>query len=119
MNFDQAIYAALRAYPGLETIKIRPDVAEQGDVAPYVVYSLIYNAPNWTLAGPSTLDNAHYQVDIYAPIRQQALDFADLITAAITQSAVLTGVPLNVTSSYEPETKLYRRMLEFSVWLNG
>jgi hypothetical protein len=119
VNFDQALYSALRAYAGLESIPIRPDVAAQGDAAPYVVYTLIYNAPNWTLTGPSTLDNAHYQFDVYAADRQTAISIADLVTAAITQSPVLTGVPLNVTSGYEPETKLYRRMLEFSVWLNG
>lgn len=119
MNFDQAIYTELRAHAGLGSIPIRPDVAAQSDVAPYVVYTLVYNAPNWTLTGPSTLDNAHYQFDVYAKDRQAAIQLADLVTAAITQSPVLTGVPLNATSSYEPDTKLYRRMLEFSIWLNG
>lgn len=119
MNFDQAIYTELRAYAGLESLPIRPDVAAQSDVAPYVVYTLIHNGPNWTLTGPSTLDNAHYQLDVYAKDRQAVIQIADLVTAAITQSLVLTGVPLNVTSGYEPDTKLYRRMLEFSVWLNA
>jgi hypothetical protein len=119
VNFDQAIYSVLHVYPGLEAIKIRPDVASQGDSPPYVVYTLIHNAPNWTLTGPSTLDNAHYQVDVYATNRQTAIDLADMITRAITESAVLTGVPLAGSSGYEPDTKLYRRMLEFSVWLNA
>lgn len=119
MNFDQAIYSELHAKTGLGALPIRPDVAAQGDVPPYIVYTLIYNAPNWTLTGPSTLDNARYQIDVYAKARTDASSLADLVTAAITQSTLLTGVPLNVTSGYESETKLYRRTMEFSVWLNS
>jgi hypothetical protein len=119
VNFDQAVYAAMHGYSGLGSIPIRPDVAAQGDVAPYIVYALVYNAPNWTLTGASTLDNARYQIDVYSNVRATAQSLADLVTAAITQSPVLTGVPLNATSGYEPETKLFRRTLEFSVWLNA
>lgn len=119
MNFDQAIYDLLHGYAGLESIPIRPEVAKQGEEPPYIVYTLVYNAPNWTLQGPSTLDNARYQFDVYGLVRADVSDIANLVTKAITESLVLTGVPLNVTSGYEQETKLYRRTLEFSLWLNS
>lgn len=119
MNFDQAVYGELRAFPGLESLPIRPDVADQGDVAPYVVYTRLPLEPNWTLTGPSSLQNAHYQIDVYAKARADVIRITGLVTQALSQSALLTGVPKSEASDYEPDTKLYRRLLEFSVWLNG
>lgn len=119
MNFDQAIYGAMITFPGLEGATIRPDIALDTDIAPYIVYSMVFNAANWTLTGPSTLDNAHFQVDVYSKVRADGVALADLVTQAITQSATLTGIPISNQSGYEPDTKLYRRMMVFSVWLNA
>lgn len=117
--FDRSIYSELRAIPGLDSLPIRPDVADQGDIAPYVVYTRLPLGPNWTLTGPSSLQNAHYQIDVYAKSRADAIRIAGLVTQALSQSQLLTGVPKSESSDYEPDTKLYRRMLEFSVWLNA
>jgi hypothetical protein len=119
VNFDQAVFAEIRAYPGLASLTIRPTVALQSDTAPYGVYKKLATRPNWTLTGPSSLDRALYQVDVYSRDFNEARALADLITKALTESHLLTGVPQSDGSDYEPDTKLHRRMMEFSVWLNG
>jgi hypothetical protein len=119
MNFDQAVFAEMRAFPGLGSVTIRPVVAQQSDKAPYVVYKKLATRPNWTLTGPSTLDRALYQVDVYSRDFDEARTLADLVIQALTKSPLLTGVPQSDGSDYEPDTKLHRRMMEFSVWLNG
>jgi hypothetical protein len=64
MDFEQGLTTELTATAGL-TNKVYPVSAQQGSVAPYVVYTLGNAARNQTLEGHDGLVKPQYQLDVY------------------------------------------------------
>lgn len=115
MNQDQQLASILIGANGLSGIPVRPDVADQADVPPYVIYAEIaLQEGTYTLAGESSLAPARYQVDVYAPTRSSANAIAQSVTDALAQA--FSAVLLNRQSLFEPETRLRRVMLDVSLW---
>ena len=91
------------------------DIARQGVTAPYLVWSEVVSSTNNSLQGASNVQNTRVQIDCYAasPAARQTL--ADAVVAAMA-AASLSNLQLSSQNLYESEVKLFRTMLEFSVW---
>ncbi|WP_449413215.1 tail completion protein gp17 [Pandoraea soli] len=118
MNHDAVLASVLQAAPALSGTPIRPDVADQSDAAPYIVYSEIaLQEGAYTLMGESTLVPARYQIDVYATTRAQANTLAQAVADAV--AAAFSGVLLNRQSLFEPDTRLRRTLLDLSIWFDN
>ena len=115
MNQDTQLASALQTAVALTNVSIRPDVADQGDAPPYVVFSEIAMQQGvYTLSGESSLVPARYQIDVYATTRQQANAIGAIVIAALVNQ--FGAVLLNRQSLFEPDTRLRRVMLDVSIW---
>lgn len=73
---EEAIRARILEGPGNATAllkRIYPQIAPQGAVLPYVVYTRISGAPVHHIRGPTGLARARIQVDTFAATYSQAL----------------------------------------------
>lgn len=94
--------------------RIYPEVLPQElTVYPAIRYTFPTNIPLGTICGGSDLDDYRVQIDIYAKeydplivLRVQVIDAMDLIEHAER---------ISDTTDYEPEAKLYRRTIEYSI----
>lgn len=115
MNQDLQLASALLGASALSGIPIRPDVADQADVPPYVVYAEIALQDGaYTLDGESSLVPARYQFDVYASTRSAANALAQNLTQVL--ESTFSAVLLNRQSLFEQETRLRRVMLDVSIW---
>jgi hypothetical protein len=115
VNHDPLVAQTLRSIAALTGIPIRPDAAEEGDVAPYLVYAEIALPPDaYTLGGESSLVPARYQIDVYAATRAQANALAQAAHDALT--AAFGGVAVSRQSLFEHDTRLRRTLLDLQLW---
>lgn len=115
MNQDTQLANALQNAVALANVPIRPDIADQGDAPPYVVFSEIAMQQGvYTLCGESSLVPARYQIDAYAATRQQANAIGAIVI--VTLANRFEAVLLNRQSLFEPDTRLRRVMLDVSIW---
>jgi hypothetical protein len=116
MSVESVIAQTLKAWPALAGVVIRPDKAEQGDAAPYVIYQKVTGQRIKSLTGDSGLANPLFQFDVYATTRLSAAALRDEMRKAIQASVPLGAVHAGEGASYEPDTKLYRERIDFSIW---
>lgn len=120
MTFEADFYSTLSGHAGLTAIVSNRIVPAHEDqpAAPYVVYTVIFTDTFYTLAGSSSTTRARVQVDCYANDYDTTVASAAAVIAAIPQS----GTPICRAAHYEqdlgiePSTRLYRRLLEFSIF---
>jgi hypothetical protein len=94
------------------------DIAPQGTETPYIVWTEVVSTTNNTFEGASDLQNLRLQVDIYAKMQGTR----SLVTAAVIAAmagASFTNIQISSQNLYEAEVKLFRTILEFSVWSTG
>lgn len=94
--------------------------AQQSVQLPYIVFTFASSDVANVLDGPPVANNTRLQVDVYATNAAQADAIMDAVTAAM-QAAADAGNPRNYAISSpadlpDPDTLLYRVMIEFSVW---
>lgn len=94
--------------------------APQGAAVPYIVFSFASSDVANVLDGPPVANNTRLQVDVYSASAADADAVMDAVTAAM-QAAADAGNPRNYALSSpadlpDPDTRLYRLMIEFSVW---
>lgn len=94
------------------------DIAAQGAAVPYIVWSFVSSTTNNTFSGASNVQNTRLQVDCYAATQAARKALADAVVAAMA-GASFSSVQLTGQNLYEQETKLFRALLEFSVWSAG
>lgn len=94
------------------------DIAAQGTVTPYIVWLQVISTTNNNLAGASNVQNLRLQIDCYAKT-QAARKALELAVIAAMGSATFSNVQLTSQNLYEQEVKLFRAMLDFSVWSAG
>lgn len=116
MTVEETLVAALTAWPALAGVKIFADVADDGAVAPYIVYTMFTGTRVKSLAGDSGLANPHFQLDVYASKRGPVTTLKNAVRDAVLADAVLGAVFLNEGSGYEPARKLRRQRQDFSFW---
>lgn len=81
----------------------------------YIVWMRVASTPSVSLGGPSDLQNTRVQIDVYARTvaRVAAIELA--VEAAMV-AASITNVPLSSQDIFEPDTRLYRCIKDYSVW---
>ena len=115
MNHDLALASALKSSLELAGVTIRPDVAEQGDAPPYVVFAEIaLPEGTYILSGESTLTPSRYQIDIFAATRLEANALAQAVASKL--EAVFSAVVMNRQSLFETDTRLRRVLLDLYIW---
>ena len=118
MNHDADLAAVLKLAPMLAGIPIRPDIADEGEDAPYIIFAEIALQDGaYTLAGESSLVPARYQIDVYAPTRAEANALAGAVADAVAQA--FGGTLLNRQGLFEPDTRLRRVLLDLSIWFDN
>ena len=98
---------------------LHAQVAPQNCTRPYGVFQEVVSPTSNTLADGVPIQQSILQIDIYDATFLGARTAGDALADAI-QSAydagTLSGVQHSRRSLYEPETKLYRILYEFSFW---
>lgn len=94
--------------------------APQGVALPYVVFTFASSDVANVLDGPPVANNTRLQVDVYAATAADADAVMDAVTTAM-QAAADAGDPRNYAigspaDEPDPDTRLFRLMIEFSVW---
>jgi hypothetical protein len=127
VTFESDLYAALSGAAGLVALvgdEIVPSHESEGVTAgEFVVYTVVFDDTRYALTGPLDYRKVRVQVDCYASAdldgaQDVAMAIADAVIAAIPTS----GWPLHRTAhseqdlGLETETRLFRRMLEFSIF---
>lgn len=90
-------------------------VAAQGTLPPFVVWSEVSSTTNNSLSGASNLQNTRIQIDNYdrqlsaAKVLQRSL-------AAAMAAAPFSNIQLSSQTLYDAESKLYRCSMDFSIW---
>lgn len=116
MSVELVIAQALKAWPALAGVVIRPDKAEQDDAAPYVIYQKLTGQRIKSLTGDSGLANPLFQFDVYATTRLAAAALRDEMRMALQAATILGAVHAGEGAGYEVDTKLYRERVDFSLW---
>lgn len=116
MTVEETLAACLLAWPALAGMKVRAEVAQASDAAPYIIHTQVSGARVKSLAGDSGLANPHFQIDVYAPTKAQASAVKTEIRQAVLADPGLGAVHIGEGSGYEPDTKLYRYRQDFSFW---
>lgn len=112
-TMDQAVQAALAGVAGISGAS--QQIAPQGTQPPYIVWFWVVSTTNNSLDGASNVQNSRLQVDVFAKDVATRKTIAD---AAVAAMAGLAYASIQLTSQdlYEPDVKLFRRILEFSIW---
>lgn len=122
MSFEADLKAHLQGSAALSALvadRITPSVREEGAGGPSVVYQLVSFDPQTNLDGmDGSLRNFRVQLDLYARTKSDVLAMTDAVYARMdTAASSFKSVALSpLADDYESDTRLYRRMLEFSCW---
>jgi hypothetical protein len=125
MSFEADLKAHLQAdgtIAGIVGQRIFPVIRPERETVPAITYTAPPPDQVNHLGGrASSLRNFRLQVDLWAQAHSQVVTLdaavrARMDTAAATFRAVL--IAGSGLEDYESETKLYRRMMEFSCWFN-
>lgn len=115
MSLQSSLYTLLNSvFSG----RFYPAVAPFGVVSPYATYSRVSAIEQSTLdtnGGTGNSTNTRLQIDVYA------LTYSDAMTKADELKTLLKGwaeenVVLSEQEDYEPDTLLFRVMLDLSIW---
>lgn len=90
-------------------------VADGTPTRPYIVFQVITNVPNVLLDGPGGLERRRMQIDVWADNYKSQKAIEALVFSTM-EGATFSNIPLMSQDSYEPETKLFRSIMEFSIW---
>ena len=117
MQLEEQIYLALAGgSPQTDAgSRVYPLAAAQGVETPRITYQRVSTAPENTLGGRSNLDQVRIQVDCWATSTKGAADLARQardIMEAQSFKALLQGA----FDTYEQDTQLYRRSMDFRCW---
>lgn len=110
---------ALLAAPAVSALvgqRVHEEVAPAGTPRPYITYQTINGARDVTLVSVSKTRNAQMQIDCYADTQVKASELAKRVLPAVAESPLFKSVFKSDQPMRDPETKLFRVMLEFSIW---
>lgn len=113
---EQTVYAALTTGSPLPTaagIRVYPVMMPQNPTLPAITYSRVSGVPIVSLDGMSGLDCVRLQIDCWASTYLAAKNLA---TQVRTEMATLNALLLLDVDGYEPDEKVYRVTMDFSLW---
>lgn len=99
---------------GLVNGRVFPSVLPLDYALPAMVYTTIAVDPNNTVCGAAEDEEVRIQIDVYARTLAELLALRPMVFAAM-EAAFESAVRVNDFDGYEPDTKLYRRIFEFSI----
>lgn len=115
MSLQSSLYTLLNStFSG----QLYPSVAPFGTVAPYATYSRVSASEQSTLdtnGGTGNPTNTRLQIDVYALTYSEATTKADAIKSLLKGWSI-ENVVLIEQEDYEPDTLLFRVMLDISIW---
>ena len=104
----------------LVSTRVYPLIQPQPVVSPSIVYQVIVDIPLNTLDGSAVGDlyQTRLQTDSYGKTYIEAQGLADAVNAVFgsVTSQHFTSVRLTRRDLYEPDTKLHRVSMDFSIW---
>ena len=127
MSFESGLVSYLKAHAGLNALigqRVYPLHLPQGAGVPAVVYQKV--SPRRRVrshTGRSGLVQARYQLSAWGQTYKEALDVGAQLFAALDEYAGAMGTETvehsrvdNEVDMYEPETGLYRELVEVVIW---
>lgn len=111
MSLTENVFAALQ---GLCGGRVFPDEADDGVVAPYIVFTEVITTEHNYLDDPAK-QNTRLQVDVFAKTRVEADAVAQQAIDALTVSPV-KAVCISRQRFTEDEVRLRRTTVDFSIW---
>jgi hypothetical protein len=109
---QQDLFTALSGVAGG---RVFPNIAPGNVQKPYVVYARVSSAPENTLADGASVENTRLQVDCFDTTYAAAVALAEVVKAAMKNSAI-THLVLLEQDQFEPEANAHRVILDFSIW---
>ena len=117
MTVESDIYTALSS---LTAVRLYPDVGPEDVVLPYMTYQQVGGDPVNFLSGNPSKRNGRFQVNAWARTRAGAMTLIraaeDLMRSTTTLNATTLG---GAQCLFEPDTKLYGAIQDFSVWFDA
>lgn len=116
MSVEGLIFTTLRT---LVSDRVYPDLAPQDVTAlPRITYQQVGGqAVNFLEAALPDKRNGRFQVNVWAATRLQASSLARQAAAALkTEAALNTTILGELVAVYEPDTRLYGTLQDFSFW---
>ncbi len=97
--------------------RVYPLVAPQPATTPYVIYQRVASSVENVLAGNGSppINNTRLQIDIYAKTYAESQSVADSVESAMLGWSE-RNVQLSSLDLYEDDVKLFRVLMDFSVW---
>lgn len=116
---EDDIFSTLALNTGISALvatRIYPTIAPETVTPSFIVYTRVTTNPVNSLVGTNALKNPLFQIDVYSRTHQQARSLGILIREAILAATPFSAVWRDTRDDYEPDTKLYRVSLDFSIW---
>lgn len=93
-----------------------PLIAPANVTKPYIVYQMITSLPMVTMDGATGLENKRLQIDGYATTYDGVKTLEESVKTAMAAASFIS-VPLMTGDLYEPETQLFRSLMDYSLWI--
>lgn len=123
MSFEAEFKAHLQADSALSELvsdRIYPVLRPEGAALPALTYHVISRDPQNNLDGAdSSLRAQRVQVDVWAKKHSDVLAIAAQVRSRLGTAATnfrSVELPSSGLDDYEPDTRLYRRLLEYTCW---
>jgi len=120
------IYTALSGYAGIKTLttnggspvtyRISNRVATQYTDKPFLVYQILFDNPYNTLnSAEGDTVKVRVQVSSFSDVESEAYALAKQVKLSIDAATTFTSVYISSIPNYEPDTKLYSVVTDYSV----
>lgn len=112
----RAVLVADTAVGAIVADRIAAGVMPEGEVRPYVTYSLVTGERIPSMTDSGVMRHARVQLDCFSPSYGQAKALALAVQTAIEASALFEVVFITDQDLYDPETNLFYVVLDYSIW---
>jgi len=112
----RAALIAASAVTALVGQRIAAGVLPQGELRPYVTYSLVAGERIPSMTDSGVMRHARMQLNCWSPSYSVAKQIALAVQTAIEASALFEVVFIGDQDLYDAETDLFYVVLDYSVW---
>ena len=113
---EKYFFDYLTGYPTQAGNRVYPEIAPEKTPLPRITYTRISTTPQNSFDGHARIDRVIMQVDCWERTRAKSLELGREARAALPSSLAFKPILQAEYDSFEPETRLYRRTLEFACW---
>ena len=122
MGFETGLTTHLENNVPSVSNRIYPDTLPQGATLPALTYRRITGIPEYAHTGSSDLEDGRYELNIWASTPLQRLSTYSEVRVAVSGfkgsfgDKTCTCFIRNHFSLYEPDTEIYREVIELKIW---